>query len=167
MKQQSILRAQRTGWFMALALSVWALDQITKWYVVHHFEPGRAQEVFSWLSMTLSYNPGAAFSFLGQADGWQVILLSALAIIVIVVLFVWTLLTQPQWQVRCAIALVIGGAAGNLSDRVRQTYVTDFIQVHLHDWYFAVFNAADAAISIGAFVLIWAMWRQKTPQSEP
>jgi signal peptidase II len=105
--------------------------------------------------MTLAHNYGAAFSFLSNAGGWQRWLFTALSATVSVVLIVWVLrLPRRQWRTGLALALVIGGALGNLADRVQLGYVIDFIDVHYLDWHFPAFNLADSAITCGVALLL-------------
>ena len=107
------------------------------------------------LDFTLRYNPGAAFSFLADHDGWQRYFLSGLAAVVSVILAVWIYRLKPQEKLLgVGLALVLGGALGNLYDRVVLGHVVDFISFHWNDWYFPAFNIADSAISAGAVALI-------------
>ncbi len=118
-------------------------------YVPHPVIPG----IFNW---TLAYNTGAAFSFLAGAAGWQRWFFSGLAVAVCIVLVRWLVQTpRRDWRTALPLALVIGGAIGNLIDRVRTGHVTDFIQVYLGSWPFPSFNVADSAISVGAVLLLW------------
>ncbi len=107
------------------------------------------------LNWTLAFNTGAAFSFLADESGWQRWLFTALAIGVSAVLVVWLGRTRRgEWRTALPLALIVGGAIGNLIDRLRFGHVTDFIQVYHGDWYFPAFNVADSAISVGAVLLI-------------
>jgi len=115
-------------------------------------------DYFSW---TLAYNTGAAFSFLADAAGWQRWFFAAIAIIVSVVLLVWLRRLKPEetW-LALALALVLGGALGNLVDRVVFGHVVDFILLHWHrQWYFPAFNVADMAITGGAILLALDMFK--------
>lgn len=142
--------------WLLLSLLVIALDQLTKQialaelqaYVPHPVIPG-------FLNWTLAFNPGAAFSFLAGADGWQRWLFTALAIGVSAVLAFWLARTpRADWRNATPLALIIGGALGNLIDRLRLGHVTDFIQVYYQDWAWPAFNIADSAISVGAVMLV-------------
>ena len=139
-----------------LSLSVIVLDQATKAIVLALLQPYQPHEVipglFDW---TLAFNTGAAFSFLDVGPGPQRWLFSALALVVSGVLVRW-LATIPRrdWRNALPLALVVGGALGNLIDRLRFGQVTDFIDVHWHDAHFPAFNLADSAITIGAVLLI-------------
>jgi signal peptidase II len=101
------------------------------------------------------HNSGAAFSFLDNAGGWQRWVLTAISLVVSVVLCIWLwLLPKQQKLLAIALSIVLGGAVGNLIDRLLMGYVVDFISVYYHDFRFATFNIADAAISIGAALLV-------------
>jgi len=141
-------------WLSAVVIVV---DQATKLIVRNVLEPYVPHPVipgfFNW---TLAYNTGAAFSVLAGSGGWQRWFFSGLAIVVCVVLVRWLATTaRRDWHTALPLALVIGGALGNLIDRVRTGHVTDFIQVYLGSWPFPSFNVADSAISIGAVLLVW------------
>lgn len=113
-------------------------------------------DLFSW---TLAYNRGAAFSFLAEETGWQRWFFALIAVVASSVLFVWLKRLQPQERwLGVALALVLGGALGNLYDRVVLGHVVDFILVHWKtQWYFPAFNVADSAITVGAIMLILDM----------
>jgi signal peptidase II len=115
-------------------------------------------DYFSW---TLAYNTGAAFSFLAGAGGWQRWFFAGIALVVSVVLVVWLKRLQPhETRLAIALALVLGGAIGNLFDRVAYGHVVDFILVHWQNrWYFPAFNVADMAISCGAALLALDMFK--------
>ena len=105
--------------------------------------------------MTLAHNYGAAFSFLSDAGGWQRWLFTGLASVVTVVLVIWLLrLTAKERMLAAALSLVIGGAVGNLIDRIINGYVVDFIDVYYRDWHWPAFNVADSAISCGIVLLL-------------
>jgi signal peptidase II len=144
------------SWLVLSALIV-ILDQLTKAIVVHLLEPGVPNAVIpGLLNWTLAYNTGAAFSFLAGQEGWQRWLFTALAIVVSGVLVRWLKQTpRSDWRTALPLALVVGGAIGNLIDRLRIGHVIDFIQVYHGDWAFPSFNVADSAISVGAVLLLW------------
>ncbi len=140
-------------WLSALVI---VLDQFSKWLVVSHMTPYQPLVLLPSLNLTLMYNTGAAFSFLSDAGGWQRWLFTGLAAIVSVALVIWLeRLPARQGLVAAALALILGGALGNVIDRARLGHVTDFIQVYYRDWYFPAFNAADAAITLGVMLLLF------------
>jgi signal peptidase II len=141
-------------WLGVTALVV-ALDWVTKQRVSEELELYRPQEVFSWLNITLAHNYGAAFSFLSDAGGWQRWFFVVLALVVSVVLLVWLLrLPRREWRTGLGLALVLGGAIGNVMDRIKLGYVVDFIDVHFGGWHYPAFNVADSAITCGVILLL-------------
>jgi signal peptidase II len=140
-------------WFVGAAAIVLA-DQLTKWLVLARFVPGERVELASFFNMVLVFNKGAAFSFLAAAPGWQTPLLAAFALGAAVVVSV-LLVRAPQRRMLCAgLALILGGALGNLVDRLRFGHVVDFLDFHAAGWHWPAFNVADSAITIGAALLI-------------
>ena len=142
------------GRWLLLAVLVILLDQYSKWLVLQHFELYQSLRLSAWFNLTLAYNTGAAFSFLNDAGGWQRWLFVLLAVVISGVLLVWLWRAQQLRLQALALALVIGGAIGNVIDRVRLGYVIDFIDWHYRDWHWPVFNIADSAISVGVVLLI-------------
>ena len=142
--------------WLLLSLLVVALDQLTKHVALAELQPYHPHAVIpGFLNWTLAFNPGAAFSFLAGEDGWQRWLFTALATGVSAVLAVWLARTpRRDWRNALPLALIIGGAIGNLIDRIRFGHVTDFVQVYWGDWSFPAFNVADSAISVGAVLLV-------------
>jgi signal peptidase II len=156
-------RFGRLGW-LVLSVLVLVIDQVSK----AHFE-GSLQmfqqivvipDYFSW---TLAYNTGAAFSFLADGGGWQRWLFALIAVVVSAVLVVWLKrLGRDDTWLAVALALVLGGALGNLYDRIALGHVIDFILVHWQNrWYFPAFNFADSAITVGAIMLALDMFKSK------
>ncbi|WP_238946895.1 signal peptidase II [Seongchinamella unica] len=137
-------------WFLLAGLVV-LLDQYTKGLASSELAYARPLEVFSWFNLTLQHNTGAAFSFLSDAGGWQRWFFTAIAVVISVGLVVWLAVAERgQWLLGLSLALILGGAIGNLWDRVVLGYVVDFISVHYRGWYFPAFNIADSAITVGA-----------------
>jgi len=131
------------------------LDWHTKQLVSDALELYRPQEVFSWLNITLAHNYGAAFSFLSDAGGWQRWFFIILASGVSLVLLVWLLrLPRKEWLTGLGLALILGGAIGNLVDRIQLGYVVDFIDVYYKNWHYPAFNVADSAITCGVIFLL-------------
>jgi len=142
--------------WLALALLVVVLDQLTKALANHLLTYAEPLAVFPSFNLTLLYNPGAAFSFLSDASGWQRWFFVAISTAATVLLIFWLKRLKPgQVLLSVALALVLGGAVGNLVDRLWFGYVVDFIQVYYHEYYWPAFNIADSAISVGAVLLIW------------
>ncbi|MEX2963800.1 signal peptidase II [Microbulbifer sp. TYP-18] len=142
-------------WYL-LALVVIGLDVATKVWAVEQFRFGPPQQIIpGLLRFTYAENYGAAFSFLADAGGWQRWLfgLVALGFSVVICIWLWRLAPAKRWE-SGALALILGGALGNLWDRVMLGYVRDFISVYYNSWHFPVFNVADMAISVGAAMLV-------------
>lgn len=150
-----------------LSLLVIVLDQASKHWFVHNLwlyqQIVVIPDLFSW---TLAYNKGAAFSFLADQAGWQRWFFALVAVAASVAILVWLArLSRHEQLLAAGLALVLGGALGNLYDRVVLGHVVDFILVHWQDrWYFPAFNIADSAITIGAGILIIDMFFGKKEQ---
>ena len=141
-------------WFAVAALVV-LVDQWTKALALTHLEYARPVALLPMLNLTLQYNEGAAFSFLSDAGGWQRWFFSAVALLASVVIAVWLArLNREDKLLAASLSLILGGAIGNLWDRLQFGYVVDFISVHYQNWYFPTFNAADSAVTIGAVLMI-------------
>ncbi len=152
----SLIKISKTAWlWYLLAGIVILLDQVSKYAVSANLEMHSPVIFTSFFNFTLMHNHGAAFSFLSDAGGWQRYLFSGLAAVVSIGLVIWLARTPAakRWE-PIALALVLGGAIGNLYDRVTLGYVVDFIVVHYNDYYWPAFNVADSAISIGAIMLL-------------
>lgn len=143
-----------------LSVLLVCLDQFTKFLASHYLQLHDPVAILPGLNLTLMHNTGAAFSFLSQAGGWQRWFFIGLAITVIITIIFWLarLPVENRW-LACALALILGGAIGNVWDRVMLSYVIDFIDVYYRDWHWPAFNVADSAISVGAvMVIIDAIW---------
>src|SRR5262245_7591120 len=140
-------------WF-ALAAAIVAADQLTKWAVLANFALGERVELTGFFNLVLVYNKGAAFSMFADADGWQTPLLAAFAIAAICIVG-YLIARHAQKGLFCAgLALILGGAVGNLIDRLRFGQVVDFLDFHAMGWHWPAFNVADSAICVGAALLI-------------
>lgn len=149
----------RLGWF-GLAGVLLGLDQWSKYLVSSRLGLGERVELLPFLDLTYALNTGAAFSFLAGAGGWQRLFLAGVGLLVSLLLVVW-IWRQGAHDKRLSagLALLLGGALGNLVDRVRLGYVEDFILLHWQGWHFPAFNVADSAITLGAVLLIVdALW---------
>ena len=152
---RGVLRVGASRWLILTAVVI-VLDQWTKWLVTTHFDEFDSIVLLPVLEFMRLHNEGAAFSFLADASGWQRWVFVSLGIVVSVALTIWLtrLPRRGQGLLAAALSLVIGGAIGNVIDRIRYGHVVDFIRVHYEQWYFPAFNVADSAISIGAALLI-------------
>ncbi len=137
-----------------LALLVVALDQFSKSWVRSHLFPGEVMRVTDWFDWVLAYNQGAAFSFLANSGGWQKGLFSAIAIIAVAVINGLLLRHEGNRLYAAGLAFIMGGALGNLLDRLLAGQVTDFVQWHVGHHYWPAFNGADAAITVGVVLLL-------------
>jgi signal peptidase II len=155
------------AWFKWLAISaiVFILDQITKHAVTANFQLGDSKYILPFFNLVLAHNTGAAFSFLANASGWQREFFIVITIIITAVLL-WMMRSNRHNRLLCvALSLVIGGAFGNLYDRVLHGYVVDFVQWHAGGYYWPAFNIADSAICVGAALLIWDSFRKPATAS--
>ena len=140
--------------WLGIALIVILLDQFTKTLILGYFQLGDSRTVTSFFNVVRVHNTGAAFSFLAGASGWQRWFFVGLGVVA-TVFIVWMLRSHGgQRLFSWALALILGGAIGNVVDRLMHGYVVDFIQVHYAGWYFPSFNIADSAITVGAAMLI-------------
>ena len=139
-------------WLSGLVI---VLDQITKWMAVDAFQLGERMEILPIFNLTMAHNYGAAFSFLADHGGWQRWFFTAIAVGVSVMLVVWLKrLPKSDWWMAVALSLILGGAIGNLYDRVTLGYVVDFLDFHWNYKHFPAFNIADSAIVAGAGLLL-------------
>ncbi len=142
----------RLSW---IALFVFVVDQLTKYAAIKNLIYHSEIAIAPFLSLTLLYNTGAAFGFLNDAGGWQNVFFIVISIAVsLIILFIILRLNINDIQAAVALMMILGGAMGNLLDRVRFGYVVDFIDFHYRAAHWYTFNAADAAISTGAVVLM-------------
>ncbi|KWT79182.1 MULTISPECIES: signal peptidase II [unclassified Variovorax] len=150
------LAPPRTGiWpWLALALVILILDQFTKTLILGYYKLGDATYITSFFNIVRAHNTGAAFSFLADAAGWQRWFFTAIGIAA-ALFIVWMLRSHAgQKLFSFAMALILGGAIGNVVDRMMHGYVVDFLDFHLAGRHFPAFNVADSAITIGAICLI-------------
>lgn len=138
-----------------LALIILALDLVSKQWVMTHFWLGESMAIMPFINLFYSYNSGAAFSFLADESGWQRWIFSLIAVVIIVILLV--IMYRSDYRVRlsnAAHAMVIGGALGNLFDRIVHGVVIDFIDIYIGSWHWPTFNIADLAICTGTILII-------------
>lgn len=163
----SLKRVKQTGLlWLWLTIFVIVLDQITKVLALYYLFPYEPIPIFPCFNFTLAFNMGAAFSFLSNAGGWQRWVLTLIAMGVSLSLVVWLYRAPRQHSLQnCAIALILGGALGNLWDRISLGYVIDFLDFYIGTWHWPAFNIADTAISTGAFLLILSIFSRKNLSS--
>lgn len=149
-------RKQETGLkWLGLSLLIIILDQTTKLLALHYVPFNKPIFITRFFNLILEHNPGAAFSFLSWGNGWQNWLLSITAFIVSIVIIYWLYkLPNNNKGLSLSLALILGGALGNLCDRIMHGYVIDFLDFHIKQYHWPVFNFADSAIVIGAIILI-------------
>lgn len=142
--------------WLRLSALILFLDQGTKILAEYYLELYRQVEILPFMNLTLMQNEGAAFSFLADAGGWQRWFFVVLTVVITVFLLRWlrSLREDERW-LAIAIALIIGGAIGNLIDRVQYGYVIDFLDFHAMGWHWPAFNIADSAITVGAVIVVW------------
>ena len=153
-------------WYM-LSFTVIIIDQITKYFAVEKLALHEVKSIYEGFNLILIYNEGAAFSFLSDAGGWQRWFLIGVSCVVCVFIVVW--MYHSISKSKCLLAglsLILGGALGNLWDRLSLGYVVDFIEVYYKDLYWPAFNIADSAITIGAILLILDIFL-KEPSKTP
>jgi signal peptidase II len=157
--------------YLWIAIVVGVLDQLTKFVVADYLEQREEVGLMSFLNLRLVHNTGAAFGFLSSAGGWQNILFIVIALFACAVILwlIWRL-EAKDFLLASGLTLVLGGAVGNLTDRLIHGYVIDFIDFHYRTWHWPAFNVADSAITVGAVLLaIDALGlgssKKKTPDS--
>lgn len=145
---------KRIAPWLALAALLVLVDQATKYLISANLRPGEAREITGFFNLVLTYNRGAAFSFLSDAGGWQRALFIGVAVVAVAVI-VGMLAKHGGEGLFCAgLALILGGALGNVLDRVVLGHVVDFLDFHAFGWHFWAFNVADSAITVGAGLVI-------------
>ena len=156
-----------SGRWFALAAAIIAADQVVKAIVLRVFAPGEQRVVTDFFNLVLVFNKGAAFSLFAQAPGWQAPLLTVFALAASVVVG-YFIVRSPGKNLFClGLALILGGALGNVIDRLRFGMVVDFLDFHAFGWHWPAFNVADSAISVGAVLLILEGFlpREKRPEA--
>lgn len=157
----------RSGWrWLPLAVFMIVADQLTKAWIEARFELYQSWPVLPVLDITRLHNPGAAFSFLADAGGWQRWFFTGLAFAVSAAIVYWLrrIDAAQQRALAAGLALIVGGALGNVIDRLQHGFVIDFVHVHWGRAYFPAFNLADSAITVGAALLLldaWQEWRRE------
>jgi len=140
-----------------LAAAVIVLDQATKVWAEAALQNREPIELLSWFNLTLAYNTGAAFSFLAAAGGWQRFLFIGIGAVAVVIIVLWLRRLQAHERLTAVgLALILGGAIGNVIDRALYGHVIDFIDWHYRGWHWPAFNIADSAITVGAALVVLA-----------
>jgi signal peptidase II len=151
--------------YLAIAIVTVLLDQLSKWSALSNLQLGVPEPVLPFMNWLLLFNSGAAFSFLAQSSGWQrwFFTVIGLAASVYIVYLLRQSLTEKMlcW----ALSLILGGALGNVLDRIMYGAVVDFIDLHYANWHWPAFNIADSAICIGAALIIWGELRKSFGQN--
>lgn len=154
-----------TFWIFLIVISSLILDQISKYFAVQYLDHHSAIEVIpAFFQLTLVHNRGAAFGILsGLDEPIRSVLLIGLSIAAFGIL-IYLYIKRPQGDclVACAIALITGGAIGNLVDRIRLGYVVDFLDVYVKSYHWPTFNIADSCITVGMILILGSMWREGT-----
>ncbi|HQN64119.1 MAG TPA: signal peptidase II [Methylophilus sp.] len=146
-------------WFGISAIVV-ALDLYTKHLIENAFQLGDSKVVTFFFNLVRFHNEGAAFSFLSNAGGWQRWFFTTVAVIAVVVIS-YLIRKHAQQKLFClGLALLLGGALGNLYDRLTLGYVVDFLYFHINDLYWPAFNVADSAVCVGVALLLWDSFKQ-------
>lgn len=155
MPNQSLSTTKQLLTLLSIALLVFVFDQLTKIWVVNHFVYGASEAVTSFFNLVRVHNFGAAFSFLNNEGGWQRWGFSVFAALVSLVILIWIARLSPQQKLEgLALSLILGGALGNLYDRISLGYVVDFLDFHWSGRHFPAFNIADSSITVGAVLIL-------------
>ena len=151
---------EATRWF-AISVLVVFFDRISKIALLSSFSPGESHVVTPFFNLVLVFNKGAAFSFLAGAEGWQTLFFAAIAVVASIVISFLIMRNRNKPLFCAALALILGGALGNLYDRLVYGKVVDFLDFHAAGWHWPAFNVADPAITVGAAILIVESFFQK------
>ncbi len=155
---------RRVAWYLVTAVAIVVLDFLSKRWVEGTLRPGEVIPVTPFFNLVLTHNPGAAFSFLAQASGWQRPFFIG---ITLAAAFIIVYLLRRHWQdtlFGLALSLILGGALGNLWDRIMLGHVVDFLDFHAAGWHWPAFNVADSAITVGAaLVVLDSLRRPRAP----
>ncbi len=153
---------------LAIATLVLLLDQLSKWSALSNLKLGIPEEVLPFMNWLLLFNPGAAFSFLAQSSGWQRWFFTILGLAASLYILWLLRKNQSDKMLSWALSLILGGALGNVLDRIMYGAVVDFIDLHYGNWHWPAFNIADSAICMGAALIVLSELRKsfgKSPQS--
>jgi len=153
----------KTGWiFLWITVVVFIVDRLTKELARIYLDPYVPIAVIPSLNFTLAYNTGAAFSFLNTGSFWPNILFGSITAVISIIIIKWLYsLPRQEYMINTALTLILGGALGNLWDRIQFHHVIDFIDCYVNSWHWPIFNVADAAVSIGAVLLMGHWFRAR------
>ncbi len=151
-------------WFWGV-IPLILLDQLSKFGVLHYLKPGQSMAIFPGLNFYLAYNPGIAFSLFNQKTGWMPLFLIALITGISLFVTIWLARTPRHDRMTgIALAMILGGAIGNLLDRINYGHVIDFIDVYIGSWHWYTFNLADSFITVGAGILVLSILLTQDPE---
>jgi signal peptidase II len=151
--------------YLVIATITLLLDQLSKWSALSNLKMGVPEQVLPFMNWLLLFNPGAAFSFLAQGSGWQRWFFTAIGLAACIYI-IWLIRKSQNDKLLCiALSLILGGALGNVLDRLMYGAVVDFIDLHYANWHWPAFNIADSAICIGAAIIIWGELRKSFGKS--
>ena len=153
-------------WFCLSAVVI-VLDYLSKTAVLRAFAPGESRLLTEFFNLVLVFNKGAAFSFLAGAQGWQTLFFAAIAVVASLIIGFLIVRNKDKALFCTGLALILGGALGNLYDRMVYGHVVDFLDFHAAGWHFPAFNVADSAITVGAGLLIVESFLQKQSHETP
>lgn len=141
-------------WFFLSAMVIFS-DQVSKYFATIRLEPYLPDPVMPMLNFTLAFNTGAAFSFLSTAGAWHQWLFTGFSVLVSIAIIVWMIRSDPTQKLQLlALSLILGGAIGNVIDRLTLGYVVDFIDVYYKTHHWPIFNIADSAITVGTVIIL-------------
>ena len=165
-KQPVIIK--QSGWMLLwVSAVVFVLDQLTKYLASSQLELYVPNKITEFFNLTLMHNEGVAFSILADQSGWRRYFIAVVASAIVIWLLYWLYHNSKSMKLQnTALVLVIGGALGNIWDRIYLGYVVDFVELHYGGYYWPAFNVADSAICIGAVLLIIDAFKNKEPQTE-
>ncbi|MGH8670460.1 MAG: signal peptidase II [Burkholderiales bacterium] len=146
--------------WLGISATVLILDLLTKYWVTQILAPGQSVRVTSFFNLVLVFNSGAAFSLFADAAGWQRVFFTSIALVAAVIIVHLLRRHAQQCVFSLALSMILGGALGNVWDRITQGHVVDFLHFHYQGYYWPAFNAADSAISVGVLLLIWDSFRK-------
>lgn len=164
--RQSFFSRRYSAWLI-LALAVVLIDQVSKWVILDTFPLGSARPVTSFFQLVMVYNPGAAFSFLANQPGWQRWFFTILSLIISAILLNMLRHHQHERLMPTALSLIVGGAIGNVIDRLYHGAVVDFLYFHIDRYGWPAFNLADSAISLGVGLMLWSQLRPAPASPAP